>query len=343
MPRLDILLPFALPPAELSSDLRKQLKTPALATLSARSSHSTTEAFDEFARALPHELWLAQQFELQAGADSSPPVAAALMHAYGLSPDAGLWFVLHPVHIHIARDHLVLTDPRQLQLDEGDARALFDIARPLFEEYGKPLLYGDAGTWFVRADDWRGLNTATPNAAAGHNVDLWMPRGPGERDWRKLQNEVQMHWFTQPLNEQREAGGLRPVNSLWLWGGAAGDQRAVQRYDASCNLANWMQALAPGSACHAAHARDLPPQEHVLLNLDQLLAPALAADWGRWIEQLHALEQHWFAPLLDALRAGRLDALSVIATSESRLLRFTASRTSLRKFWRKPSLDAFLP
>src|SRR5690606_5161801 len=121
---------------------------------------------DPFARALPHETWLAARFGLagQAMPDSSPPLAAAAMRAFGLDADDGTWFLLSPVHLHIARDHLVLTDQRRLELPEAEARLLFEEARDVFEEVGHTLLYGDARNWFLRADQWSELSTATLDA-----------------------------------------------------------------------------------------------------------------------------------------------------------------------------------
>lgn len=336
MPRLDILLPFALPPTELAADLKKALNTPALATLLTRARADAAQVFDEFPRALPHEHWLAQALGHPSQRDNSPPLAAPCMQRYGLQQSEGTWFILHPVHIHIARDHLVLTDPRRLDLTESEAHTLFDIARPMFEEAGKPLLYGDAHHWFVRADDWHDLKTATPDAASGHNVDLWLPRGPGERAWRKLQNEVQMHWFTHPLNDERERRGATAVNSLWLWGGStiasAGDD-AQPLHDARFNLEIAATPAAAPQDILSGTAR------HALLALDALREPALASDWGSWIAALHELEQHWFAPLLAALRAGTLDDITLIISGESRLQTMRATRASLRKFWLRPTLD----
>lgn len=351
MTELDILLPFGLPPAELAADLLKELDTPALALLASRakSDEARYEVTEDFQRALPHELWITRRFGLedQLKANGSPPVAAALMPTMNLPQQDGTWFVLQPVHIHIARDHLVLTDPRQLGLSDAESRTLFDIAAPLFEETGKRLLYGNAAIWFVEAEDWRGLQTSSPDAASGHNIDIWMPKGPAERDWRKVQNDVQMHWFNHALNEAREARRLKPVNSVWLWGGPAATVEAPGNYDKAFNLSDWMQAFrhfVPAHADAATASAMLPTlgRRNILL-LDTLLEPALANDWGRWLAGMKQLDEHWLAPLLEGLKSGKLDQVSLITTHDSRIARFTATRSSLRKFWVKPSLATLCP
>jgi hypothetical protein len=350
MNHIDILLPFALPPPELSSDLFKVLHCPAFSSLLSRTRSGAgvarSESFDSFARTLPHEAWLARKFQLDNGAhrNSSPPVAKLLMQALGLTAGDGTWFVLQPVHLHIARDHLVLTDPRRLALSDSEARQLFAIAQPIFEEAGKTLMYGNAAIWFLRADDWADLDTATPDAATGHNIDLWMPKGPNERNWRKVQNDVQMHWFGHALNDDREARGDKPVNSLWLWGAAVAAERVPSRYQCAFNLRGWTAAFGELVPIHreASMASALPLDEagDMLVLLDDLLEPALSNDWASWLSVMHALEAQWFAPLLDALKSGRVAELTLMLSDDARLSRFSSSRTAQRKFWIKPTLSA---
>ncbi len=350
MSHLDILLPFSLPPPEMAADLLPALQTPAFSTLIARAKPRRRETLDAFSRALPHETWLARQFGLEdrLHANSSPAVTPAMMQAFGLTPDAGVWFMLHPVHLHIARDHLVLTNQRQLIISEQESRDLFDAAKPLFDEAGKALLYGDAHTWFVRADAWNALRTATPDAASGHNIDIWMPQGAGERDWRKLQNEVQMHWHAHRVNDERESRNLKPVNSVWLWGGAPATMAAPPTsYKEAINLPGWVKAFGQFATrtvqdFTAADVIALQP-ERGLLVIDALIEPALGGDWSAWLERFHALETAWFEPLSAALKAGKIDQLSLIMTHSTDLSEMIAGKQSLRKFWIKPSLAKLAP
>ena len=300
-----LLLPFGLPPAQHAKDLLAALDAPALSLLLARSTEQPRLRFDPFAAALPHEI-----LRYGSGHETSPPLAHQCMQQLGLAPQSGVWFMLQPVHWHVARDHLVLTDPRQLGLDEPASRALFEAVQPLFEELGYTLQFGDARHWFVRADTWHNLRTTTPNAATGHNVEVWLPTGEQAREWRKLHNEVQMLWHNHPLNEAREANGQARVNALWLWGGA-----------------NPQQALARNPA--------------QILD-ESLLTHALADDWGRWLMTMQDIERTQIVPLLHQLQNKSIDSLTLQLTDAECVRQWRATPLSLRKFWRKPSLQALL-
>lgn len=345
MSHLDILLPFALPPTAMGPDLLRAMQTPSLAVLLARGKSTPAAAHDAFAHALPHESWLATAFGLPSGSppDSSPPLALQAMHRRGFAPESGIWFVLNPVHIHIARDHLVLTDPRRLALADADSRTLFALAAPLFEEVGQQLVYGDAATWFLRADSWAELQTATPDATCGHNIDIWMPKGPTARDWRKVQNEIQMHWHDCAVNQAREDGGLDPVNSLWLWGGTTATQSVpLPRYTDVFNLADWRgEAVRHVDSATIADVLAAKPVQGLLL-LDMLVEPALGEDLSEWLMRLNDLEAPWFAPLLQALKDGALGSCRLILTHGSLVTEQLVTRTTLRKFWLKPSLKGLL-
>lgn len=345
MTQLDLLFPFALPPQELARDLLRELKAPSLALLLARANAEAAGANDDFSRALPHEHWLAQRLGLHASQDnSSPPLAGAILRNAGIAAPDGFWFLLQPANFHIARDHLVLTDLRQLALTEQESRTLFDSAAPLFAEAGRMLHYVDAATWLLRADDWQALQTSTPDAACGHNIDIWMPHGAQARDWRRLQNEVQMHWHAHPINEAREMRGLKPANTLWLWGGAVvntqgGSQTTFDIAYTSGDPHAPFAAAAGAIHTDSAEAVTASQREHALLLLDDLLAPALAGDWAEWLARFQAADEQWFSPLLEAVRAGRIAQLSMSLSHGTATANYRVNKSALRKFWRTPSLS----
>lgn len=347
MTDITLALPFALPPAELLPDLQRALQAPALAALISRTSARHWQQHDS-SRVLPHEAWLAQRLGLATppGADAplQAPLASAVMRGLGMPAAEGHWFMVHPVHIQMARTHLSMADPRQLALADDDARALFDTARPYFEEPGKELRYGDATTWFLRADDWAGLQTASPDNASGMNLSDWMPAGAHALALRKLQNEIQMLWHEHPVNLARQTRGLAPVNSFWLWGGADASAVAPATALAVIDAGHGLGALGQPALRDAALATLLeqggarPAALHA-----QLIEAAIAADWGRWLQQMQQLEQDWFAPLLAALKDGRLASVTLLLSDRGQSASFTSTRNAQRKFWRKPTLSPLLP
>jgi hypothetical protein len=156
-------------------------------------------------------------------------------------------------------------------------------------------------------------------------AELWgrdfaecLPAAP----WPALLNEIQMVLHEHPANEGREGA----ANGVWLWGAGAlpAAVRAPWRSIASDDPLARGIARAAGIGARAA--------------------PGGAAEWlaalpgeGRHLAQLGALaadmDGSWFAPLLDALRAGRLGMLTLQAPEAG--LAVEAARLDLRRFWRR--------
>ena len=348
MSHIEIIVPFGLPPANMAPALIRELRAPALTLLISRAKAlPRMTPFGELSRVLPHGAWLAYQFGLTATieSDNSPPVATAAMQMLGQTPAAGFWFILNPAHIQVGMDQASLTDMRQLALNGAESRALFDAAKPCFDEAGKTLLYGDATTWFVRADDWKALRTSTPDAACGRNLMPWMPEGERELEWRKLHNAVQMLWHLHPVNAAREQRGERAVNALWLWGAASGalpTLPAIVPYTTTYKLSGWMSVFGQFSPdnlpeCTATALIAALP-EHGLLLLDNLITPALGNDWEQWIANFHKLEDNWFAPLLAALQEQKIDSFTLHLSNDVTLATFASNKQTLRKFWIRKSL-----
>jgi hypothetical protein len=314
--------------------------------LSRTSSHRVTPAHPA-ARALPHELWLARALGLLS--NGQPGFATAAMRGYGLEPREGTWFMLHPAHIDIAHSHLQMADLRHLDLAEDDARALFEAARPSFDEAGYALEYGDANTWFMRADDWAGMDTASPDAAVGMNLTDWMPTGPRARAFRKLQNEVQMVWFAHSASDARAARRQSAVNAFWPWAPAkavpahAGTQTAPPKPASTPAVAtfetqSWLSALGTRKVTTLAQAITTG----TLLVCGNVAAPAIAADWSGWLQQMQRLEAELFAPALAALMRGEIAQLQLVLSHRGAAAEFTTTALAQRKFWRRPTLERLL-
>jgi hypothetical protein len=130
---------------------------------------------------------------------------------------------LQPVHLHATRDHLILMAQSQIDLTENESTKLLQVALPLIEEdFDSKIIFKGQRDWFISAGPFASLATHSIDQAHGRNIDWWMPRDTNElgiaKLWRKLQNEIQMLWHIDPVNEEREQGGFPSINSLWISG-----------------------------------------------------------------------------------------------------------------------------
>ncbi len=322
MSYLEIILPFSIPPTALSKTLLAQMQTPALATLLGHQKSAEQHYFDEFSRQLPHEAFLGLTMQaVEPEHSNSPPFAHKYLRDFGLPQSAGFWFCLNPVHIHVARDHLVMQDQRRLAISEQEARQLFELAHAICEEDGHSLLWGDAKHWFLRADDWAELHTASLDAASGHNMDIWLASGAQARAWRRLQNEIQMTWHAHPINQAREERGERSINSVWLHSGSA-----------QLPATDFLMTELPYHQLAASTCKRIV--------LPHLSEPALNSDWGNWLAQFQKLEQDWFAPLCLALRDRKMGQIKFIFSDEQSLHIVACRAPQAWRFWRKPNLHA---
>lgn len=141
---------------------------------------------------------------------------------------------LQPVHLHATRDHLILMAQSQIDLSPEESAHLLKISLPYIEEgFQNPVLFQGRQDWFIPAGPFASLATHSLDQAHGRNIDWWMPRDTHEaglaKHWRKLQNEIQMLWHIDSINEEREQNGLPSINSLWLSGiGKLNDVRAPE-------------------------------------------------------------------------------------------------------------------
>lgn len=261
------------------------------------------------------------------------------MRGFGLDPGADSWLIVHPAHIAIARTHLLMRDMRTLGLVESHARALYDSARPYFDDDGHTLLYGDASTWFMRAGDWASLDTASPDATGGMNLTDAMPLGPAALAYRKLQNEVQMLWHGHPANAEREARGLPAINGFWPWGASSGAQPASGGGLACANAPAWLAAL--GEAVHAPFGDWLGAAGRPACFVEAgLIGPALGEDWADWLQQMARIDGAVLAPALAAVKGGL--RLKLVLSGRDSLAEARVTALSQRSFWRGHSLARLL-
>ncbi len=252
---MHLLIPFAAPLSDAGRQAGAQLRLPHLQMQLNRLTEVARHDADEWRLTPPHEHALALALGLQGG-DGLLPWAARSAQADGLSVAAHAWGLLTPVHWHVGTDQVSLADPNSLLLDDASARVFFDVMQTQFSSEGFAVHYASPTRWYLSHESLRDLATPSLDRVIGRNVDAWLGKQPGMRHIRRLQSEVQMLLYTHPLNDERVARGLLPVNSFWLSG---------------CGVHQSTSEAAPGVD-------------------ERLRAPALADDWAAWAKAWQSLD-----------------------------------------------------
>ena len=169
---------------------------------------------ESFDRGLPYEKFLL------GSQNASAPLE---LQSNGVTVHSDTCIVrIEPIHIHAARDHLVLTSTQILDIQSSEADALFDSVKDIFAEMSNVTHRSMPHKWFIESTALESLSTVSTAQAEGRNIDHWMPSDTSiegvARQWRKWQNEIQMIWFNHPVNEARQAEGMLSINSIWISG-----------------------------------------------------------------------------------------------------------------------------
>ena len=235
---------------------------------------------------------------------------------------------LQPVHLHATRDHLILMGQNQIDLTAEESSQLLKAALPFIEEdFLNSVLFENQHYWFIPAGPFASLASHSVDQAHGRNIDWWMPRDTNEegvaKRWRKLQNEVQMLWHIDSVNEERAQRGLPSINSLWISG--IGKLNDVQVPDALKN-SHYLIGQHPLLA-GLARLLGIPHQAAVY---EKNLAGAFA-----WLEQ----PQLAWPELSTALQSKRLDEVVIIDFPKGKVRERIFTTKDLNKkswaFWKK--------
>ena len=200
--------------------------------LAGEDALDTQNIGDQPLKGLPHERFLL--------GDLAPIAPILLLGQSSLTVNPNQEIAcLQPIHLHATRDHLILMSQNQIDLTAKESSELLKAALPFIEEdFQSPVLFHDQHYWFIPAGPFASLASYSVDQAHGRNIDWWMTRDTKEQGvakrWRKLQNEIQMLWHIDPVNEEREQRGLPSINSLLISGiGKLSDVQAPQAITSS--------------------------------------------------------------------------------------------------------------
>jgi hypothetical protein len=227
------------------------------------------------------------------------------------------------------RDFVVDALPPAM-LPEPDLEEVYSsVAAHLDDRSGLSIeRHGHFGYLF--SDDGFDTPGLSPDAADGRVPDVLRTGGGKLNTCRRLDSEFQMLLHEHPVNERRHAGGLPPINGLWLWQGGTLSHRTAWQLprlfaDDPLYRGHWLSHEArpdtwPGSLTECAAANDDLFVAVVPDSADRSPVP--------WLDELRTL--------VDRRRLGRLtiysrDGLCVRLASRDRWRRWKTSSPILEE------------
>ena len=268
------------------------------------------------------------------------PVAAVTGRLDGASSREGWWLRADPVHLRVDMGELALLADEGLRISTAESEALAAELNGQLEDPDIRFAALAEKRWYVHLDRGPRLVTEPAWEVSGARIGEHLPRGDDAGRWRARINDVQMILHASPVNREREGRGEPAINSLWLWGGGRTPQVAAGRWQGV-----WSDDTLVAGLAGLARATSEPLPEDArswlaraesagnhLLVWSAAYVPVRLSDVDAWRRFVSAVEERWMAPLLDALKSGRIQSVS-LRTGGSR--DFRLHRGQLGHWWRR--------
>jgi hypothetical protein len=276
---------------------------------------------------LPLEAVVCAQHGLTAKLDY--PIAAIAAHADGLAVGDDYWLRADAVHLLLQRDSFSLSEPAPLLVEREHAELIIASLNQHFSQDGMTFCIGNSGAWYLRLKQMPEIQTTLPSVAMDRNIYQFMPQGAAASTWLSYLNEIQMLLHEHPVNIQRESKHQAAINSVWLSGGGFMPQPLPAENDIGLFVAN--TPFYHGLAQWSGFAIQLPeqPLSKTLQHIDAQLHARLE------LPGQHLSDDINFAMLWDALRARKIEQLTLNLGCYEKTLVATIRPVDTYKFWRK--------
>lgn len=293
-----LLVAGALLPGELAVALTASLNAPHLKARLLRATEIERAVASPTGAA--HLDWLANKlFDQPAPVPTAPYAYAQLA---GEPAPAYVWHA-DPVHIEVARDHLLVQSLGNDRLTAQESGPLLAAANEFASASNCELVSIDEHWFLLSESEWR-IDARPLSAVIEGTVE--MPTGRDAQIWNRLHNDIQIAWHSNDVNAEREVKGMRTINALWLHGGGRWKPLApIEFAQVHSDAPEWR------GAAQAAGALGLPASaplaDTALVVSDGAWVSRRREDWNEWLSALTAIDRtltDWPAASIDLILCG---------------------------------------
>jgi len=327
MKKVHIVIHDLFLPELLAAYACADLRVPALEKLLARG-YSEPLGIDSL------EAWLCGKFGVEGMA-----IAPLTLLADGVQPGAAYWLRADPVGISMQREQTIMQSNISINMEE--ATQLCASLNAHFAADGLRFIAPHPQRWYLQLAQSPAMETHALPHVAGAEMHAYLPFGDDALRWHSVLNEIQMLFYEHAVNQAREQRGEAAINGVWLWGGGKHQAELHKPYARVLGDSELAMAFAQAAGLPVLSRIDPTPpswadeQDDLLLVCERLRGAMQSADIGKWRKAVHLLEKNYAEILLDMLATGEVAQITLDVLSDNASRRFTVTRASLWKIWRK--------
>jgi len=194
------------------------------------------------------------------------------------------------------------------------------------------------GAWYLILSSKFDIQTINISSVLLKNTQEFSASGNDARYWRKIINEIEMLLFSSKVNESRMGKNKLTVTSLWLWGGGKIPEIHQDKNILVYAEDNFMKSVSKFtnsefklmSQSSTALLKFSETVDHVIMLDTELQMYWQQRDIYSWLEALKKIEINLIQPLLDILRKGEIDSISLYQDNNTR---YYITRSAIRRWW----------
>jgi hypothetical protein len=224
-------------------------------------------------------------------------VAALTWRGEGGVAREGTWMNIALVHFAAGLNDVQIIPPDGIE--EEQAQQLMSALQPLLLLSGFEMHRSASGHWYLWCEAI--LDVQIPVLERGFSTRSYdvLPTGRDAAALRRLLTEIQMVLHQHPVNLQREAQGLPPLNAVWLGGAGALTPAITSTLQRVISDEPYVVGL-----CEYVNANCFPVPHDVNELLQSRADDVLVVIQMQDAQQF---DSQWLRPLVDAVNRGQLE------------------------------------